>query len=259
MSDYNNEGGKDTIGESSKEIIQAPIPIQTREPDALDTEEVIRNHEEMVEAERKKIAETKHAMVGECIEVEHNNIRWNLQLRRRTYEWEEEQEEQLMAALARVQLDDGDDTWRWSWDKHGCFSVKSFYKELFNRARVQQNMYKVRLSVWNAMTDPLPAVFPALFTVSSIEKWLLQWPVVTNHEWGSLVWKYLPYATLWTLWKTRNNKTFRNTEIGVERICREIKFTIWYWCSSWKRRKKYKYQDLEDNWAGVIRGLIGPV
>ncbi|KAF5177947.1 hypothetical protein FRX31_032466 [Thalictrum thalictroides] len=112
----------------------------------------------------------------------------------------------------------------------------------------------VSLSVWNAMTDPLPAVFLALFTVSLIEEWLLQWPVVTNHEWGSLVWKYLSYATLWTLWKTRNNKTFRNTEIGVERICREIKFTIWYWCSSWKQRKKYKYQDLEDNWSGVIRG-----
>ncbi|KAF5204222.1 hypothetical protein FRX31_006192 [Thalictrum thalictroides] len=207
---------------------------------------------------------------------------------RRTYEWEEEQEEQLMAALARVQLDDGDDTWRWSWDKHGCFSVKSFYKELVNRARVQQNVSVQRFPfkvVWGVdilskvqffCMDISPwespycrqsvsqrnygeSMFPALFTVSSIEEWLLQWPVVTNHEWGSLVWKYLPYATLWTLWKTRNNKTFRNTEIGVERICREIKFTIWYWCSSWKRRKKYKYQDLEDNWTGVIRGLIGYV
>ncbi|KAF5178907.1 hypothetical protein FRX31_031506 [Thalictrum thalictroides] len=117
----------------------------------------------------------------------------------------------------------------------------------------------VSLNVWSVLTMPYPEVYPNLFTVVSVEEWLKLWTSGTQQEFGSKVWSYLPYAVFWTLWKTRNHRIFRQKTVDVEAICREVKFTIWYWCSSWKRRKKYRYQDLDDKWSDVLTGLIHPL
>ncbi|KAF5178633.1 hypothetical protein FRX31_031782 [Thalictrum thalictroides] len=269
------------------------------------------------------ISNAKNAVVADMLQFDQNGTRWDFQLRRERYEWEEEQFHQLMTLMEGVQIDEANDMWRWKPDRHGNSSVKSFYEELakleilqsqgathiypyrlvwkvdipskvqffmwtvmHNRILTADNLIhrgsqvnprcsfcdnlnesishlllhcSVSLNVWSVLMMSYPEVYPNLFTVVSVEEWLNLWPPGTHQEFGSKVWSYLPYAVFWTLWKTRNHRIFRQKTVDVEAICREVKFTIWYWCSSWKRRKKYRYQDLDDKWSDVLTGLIHPL
>ncbi|KAF5198928.1 hypothetical protein FRX31_011489 [Thalictrum thalictroides] len=114
------------------------------------------------------------------------------------------------------------------------------------------------LRVWKSLTRVKPEIYGILIEAPKVEDLLERWTQGSNQELSRKVWRFLPYATLWTLWKTRNNKLFKRVEATEERICKEIKWTVWYWCASWKRRKKYNFQSFMEDWEGVLSGLVGP-
>ncbi|KAF5190019.1 hypothetical protein FRX31_020388 [Thalictrum thalictroides] len=52
----------------------------------------------------------------------------------------------------------------------------------------------------------------------SVEKWLLEWPQLHFSDFGKAVWKVVPYAVIWSIWRARNDKLFRNIDKGSERV-----------------------------------------
>ncbi|KAF5177648.1 hypothetical protein FRX31_032765, partial [Thalictrum thalictroides] len=48
-----------------------------------------------------------------------------------------------------------------------------------------------------------------------LEEWLNLWPPGTQQEFGDKLWSYLPFAILWTLWKTRNHRIFRQKPVEL--------------------------------------------
>ncbi|KAF5204058.1 hypothetical protein FRX31_006361 [Thalictrum thalictroides] len=60
--------------------------------------------------------------------------------------------------------------------------------------------------VWKELTVTKPSVFLSLFTVESLKEWLLAWPKKTGAELTIKVWRLLPYAVMWSLWKNRKRE-----------------------------------------------------
>ncbi|KAF5180733.1 hypothetical protein FRX31_029662 [Thalictrum thalictroides] len=116
----------------------------------------------------------------------------------------------------------------------------------------------VSLRIWKEMTIPVAATYQQLFAVDSVLLWLQNWKGGHQQEWAARLWKLLPYATIWIIWKARNSKIFKGKELKVDKVCNEIKATLWFWCANWGGRKRFRFRDLIINWEQVIRGQIEP-
>ncbi|OVA05142.1 hypothetical protein BVC80_8895g8 [Macleaya cordata] len=46
---------------------------------------------------------------------------------------------------------------------------------------------------------------------------------------GRKLWQAIPYAVIWTLWKTRNEAVFQNEEVSFPKIILLLKGTLFYW------------------------------
>ncbi|KAF5197400.1 Reverse transcriptase zinc-binding domain [Thalictrum thalictroides] len=112
----------------------------------------------------------------------------------------------------------------------------------------------VALEVWKCLTQPYLDVYGMIFGVDTLVDWLKLWPIRGIQSFGRLVWKLLPYGVFWILWKTRNTKIFDNQEVKVEKICSEIKATVWYWCACSAHRRNFNFRDLIVSWNAIIKG-----
>ncbi|KAF5194147.1 hypothetical protein FRX31_016266 [Thalictrum thalictroides] len=71
---------------------------------------------------------------------------------------------------------------------------------------------------------------------------------------SELLWKLLPYAIIWIIWKHKNEGIFRDKEINLRGgMANEVKGVLWYWCGSWPGRKDYRFKDLLIRWEDLIR------
>ncbi|KAF5196165.1 hypothetical protein FRX31_014249 [Thalictrum thalictroides] len=71
-----------------------------------------------------------------------------------------------------------------------------------------------------------PGMYENLFVVQSVEEWLKTWPKGCRQEFGKRVWELTPFAVIWVLWKGRNHKIFRNKELVLENIKKEVKLVL---------------------------------
>ncbi|KAF5200529.1 hypothetical protein FRX31_009884, partial [Thalictrum thalictroides] len=80
-----------------------------------------------------------HSSVADMGMIAAGGHEWNLQLRRRVYDWELPHLNALMEKLRFVSFEDGDDMWSWKWHKSGSFTVKSMFKN-FTESPSQVNI-----------------------------------------------------------------------------------------------------------------------
>ncbi|KAF5196434.1 hypothetical protein FRX31_013979, partial [Thalictrum thalictroides] len=66
----------------------------------------------------------------------------------------------------------------------------------------------VALEIWNIITSAIPELYPSIFIMDSIEEWFVAWPKKQGPKITVRIWQVLPYATIWTIWKNRNEKIF---------------------------------------------------
>ncbi|KAF5177486.1 hypothetical protein FRX31_032930 [Thalictrum thalictroides] len=85
---------------------------------------------------------------------------------------------------------------------------------------------------------------------------LQNWPVFHSNEVAADIWAILPYATLWTIWQTRNDVIFNGGTWDTNRVIQRIKATVWGWLNmslkSMELRKKVKFTDLLFGWRYVM-------
>ncbi|KAF5189098.1 hypothetical protein FRX31_021315 [Thalictrum thalictroides] len=74
------------------------------------------------------LSEKKDGRVYEMRQITETTTSWNLHLRRNMHVWEEEQYNPLQGTLAQINNEEGDDSWSWTKDSRGIFTVKSMYE-----------------------------------------------------------------------------------------------------------------------------------
>ncbi|OVA02993.1 Reverse transcriptase zinc-binding domain [Macleaya cordata] len=71
-------------------------------------------------------------------------------------------------------------------------------------------------------------------------------------EHGNYLWRLLPYAICWVLWKERNERYFNDKEKGVDKIIMEIKAQLLYWLGPSKKLGGIRFENLLLDWRRIV-------
>ncbi|KAL7189991.1 hypothetical protein ACSBR1_039601 [Camellia fascicularis] len=63
-------------------------------------------------------------------------------------------------------------------------------------------------------------------SVSSLLQW---WDGYRFNKKEKVIWKVMPLAVLWSIWRKRNEMVFNGTQVVLERLCELIKIRIALW------------------------------
>lgn len=58
------------------------------------------------------------------------------------------------------------------------------------------------------------------------------------------IWKAIPMAVMWSLWKTRNDVVFNGKMFQLNELCELIKVRIALWVKSQSKEPPYSVQDI---------------
>ncbi|KAF9622914.1 hypothetical protein IFM89_035147 [Coptis chinensis] len=72
---------------------------------------------------------------------------------------------------------------------------------------------------------------------------------------GKCIWPLVPYATWWSIWKTKNDAIFNNKPTSIETTIRNIKANLWLWTSMFSEKRDYCFGNLMLEWGSVISGV----
>ncbi|KAF5206916.1 hypothetical protein FRX31_003493 [Thalictrum thalictroides] len=110
----------------------------------------------------------------------------------------------------------------------------------------------VALKAWNITTQARSNGYIVILRSMSIAEALEDWPKGTNQALGGMVWSLIPYALMWTLWCTRNDRIFGNKAFTIEGICTRMKMVIWYWLGIRSERRNYQFRELLVHWDDIL-------
>ncbi|GAU28852.1 hypothetical protein TSUD_21890 [Trifolium subterraneum] len=189
--------------------------------------------------------------------------RWEFRWRRRLFVWEDE----LLLSLRDVlpmglAFSEVEDEWLWRLEDDGMFSVSSVYRHLscvFSPASVlYDHELRVLYHIWKSLAPSKVIAFSwkdesglHLFLLcdlaGQIWKAIFRWlnlvivlppnlfmmfdcflgaaPNKKIRKGYGLIW----HATIWRLWKSRNDIIFSNGVIDAEKVIDEIKLLSWRW------------------------------
>ncbi|KAF5180014.1 hypothetical protein FRX31_030405 [Thalictrum thalictroides] len=145
----------------------------------------------------------------------------------------------LLNLLNGVSWEEAEDKCEWIGATNKCFSVRAFYDLL-----------------WFEVLKPRSGCYTLILTSDSVEELLIAWPKAIGLHLGKRVWELLPYAVIWTLWRIRNDRIFKEKMVSMERMVVEVKTTLWYWVGNWPGRRSYCFQDMFLCWFELLNGLL---
>ncbi|KAI9161242.1 hypothetical protein LWI28_015677 [Acer negundo] len=183
------------------------------------------------------------------------NWEWKIPLRRSLFGLEEEQWKCFLTTLDSVKIRNRiEDTIAWSFNPKGVFSVSSFRKCLESSPTNYQCNTKL---IWNGFCPPKVDVFvwnllkgrtlvKDVLCSWSLKLWkvcMSWWDVQCCHNFSFKEWMegwlgfspsedgifYLFSASVWTIWESRNQSFFNNTETTSECASDMIKFRVGWW------------------------------
>ncbi|XP_028053947.1 uncharacterized protein LOC114258241 [Camellia sinensis] len=129
---------------------------------------------------------------------------------------------------------------RWNADKSGVFTVASAYK--WNE--VSSGVFaKLGAFIWKNVAPPKMQFFGCWRIWSNVINWwgvswmlsgsvsrLLQWwDGYSFNKKEKVIWKIIPLAVLWSIWRQRNELIFSGTHVDLERLRELIKIRIALW------------------------------
>lgn len=109
------------------------------------------------------ISNNKHSTVAEMRVFSNGVVQWNWNWRRRIFVWENNMLLTLQSFLSNAQIEEHtEDSWCWSLERSGKYSVSSAYSELpRNQNLVEDSFFiefwcKITSFAWKAMQDRIP-------------------------------------------------------------------------------------------------------
>ncbi|KAF5202354.1 hypothetical protein FRX31_008057 [Thalictrum thalictroides] len=88
--------------------------------------------------------------------------------------------------------------------------------------------YSKSLELWAYLIGHNSSLYANIFTADTVMEWLLAWPAGQSQPFSELLWKLLPYAIIWIIWKHRNEGIFKDKEINLRGMANEVKGVLWY-------------------------------
>ncbi|KAF9618359.1 hypothetical protein IFM89_000994 [Coptis chinensis] len=73
---------------------------------------------------------------------------------------------------------------------------------------------------------------------------LHSWVSPNTTAYGKCIWPLVPYATWWSIWRTRNDAIFNSMPASIETTIRNIKANLWLWTSMFLERRGYCFGNL---------------
>ncbi|OVA15868.1 Reverse transcriptase zinc-binding domain [Macleaya cordata] len=147
---------------------------------------------------------------------------WNVAFKRRLYDYEVREATVLMDLLENFKFADGEeDSRNWKWSKKGEFSVRSMY----NASLIFLDVGKVDKRIWSTLWPARVSFF--MWTVS--KRKLLTQDMLKHRGQiiAKLVWKMIPAAIMWTVWKERNRRIFEEKDQCWSRVLNSVKVLIY--------------------------------
>ncbi|OVA17172.1 Reverse transcriptase zinc-binding domain [Macleaya cordata] len=74
-------------------------------------------------------------------------------------------------------------------------------------------------------------------------------------EKGSVLWRLLPFAVCWIVWRERNERCFNVNEKEIERLIIEVKAILFYWLSPVKKLGVLRFEGLLFRWGAIVRKM----
>ncbi|KAF5181453.1 hypothetical protein FRX31_028960 [Thalictrum thalictroides] len=110
--------------------------------------------------------------------------------------------------------------------------------------------------LWEVLLVVHPDARHALPCWNTVLEVLQNWPVWNGRSLAAEIWDVLPYAVMWTVWKSRNAIIFDNVNVSAGMIIQHIKASVWQWLNMSSRamelREKVQFSDLVHGWRYVM-------
>ncbi|OVA11575.1 hypothetical protein BVC80_1169g48 [Macleaya cordata] len=90
---------------------------------------------------------------------------------------------------------------------------------------------------------------------SSTVDLLQSWHGLKFSKEGRKLWKLIPHAVFWMLWKTRNELIFRSASCSFQEIIIKIKGVLYGWRKGLGLLGQFHFQDLVFGWERVVQAL----
>ncbi|GAU13302.1 hypothetical protein TSUD_42560 [Trifolium subterraneum] len=146
--------------------------------------------------------------------------------RRRLFAWEEELVTGCIARLSNVSLQAGvSDSWVWQLHNSGCYSVKSAYSHLTTtEVRLNGNFDKF---LW--------------LRAGELNAHSIQFSGLGSNQKASFIGLTVIWvATLYVIWRDRNNRLFKSVLDPIEKLAEKVKLQTFWWLKS-----RYIYFDFD--------------
>uniref|UniRef100_A0A2N9GIF8 Reverse transcriptase zinc-binding domain-containing protein n=1 Tax=Fagus sylvatica TaxID=28930 RepID=A0A2N9GIF8_FAGSY len=174
---------------------------------------------------------------------------WNVHFVRNFNDWEVEEVASFFELLhAHTAFKEGGDGLRWRLKSNGVFDIRSYYLAL----RDNQPVTFPWKAIWGVHAPRRVAFFA----------WSASWGRILTTDilmrrgyqlagwcWGVLdlffgwynglgklhskVWNMVPPCILWTLWRERNSRIFKNTERSASQLQELLSNTLYDWAKAW--------------------------
>lgn len=107
--------------------------------------------------------------------------------------------------------------------------------------------------IWCSLSDYFGMTFIAPMDLSSL---LFSWGVTVLSLLGKRVWRLVPAAICWAIWRERNNQVFNGFSKPAWQMVRRAKELVVFWAKRCKGFEGVPNGDLLRHWASVIGKVI---
>ncbi|KAF9604586.1 hypothetical protein IFM89_008030 [Coptis chinensis] len=98
--------------------------------------------------------------------------------------------------------------------------------------------------VWQKILQPVGIDINQAICPHSVVSCLHSWLSPNTTAYRKCIWLLVPYATWWSIWKTRNDAIFNNKPASIETTIRNIKANLWHCTSMLSERRGYGFGNL---------------
>ncbi|OVA06531.1 hypothetical protein BVC80_1739g14 [Macleaya cordata] len=71
---------------------------------------------------------------------------------------------------------------------------------------------------------------------------------------GKMLWRFLPTAICWRIWKARNRVAFKGKEVKMEGLINDIKVQVFFWVQGYDEFKGLSIDHIVGRWPDLFIG-----